>query len=174
MLQLRVQWKVLYMCQVNRLVSVFLLGDNIDTDNIAPGGYLHLPIEKQVEHCLESVINDFSGKVTGGDIIIAGENFGTGSSREQAPVLLRTIGIQAVFARSFSRLFFRNSINVGLYPGIYNGHVPFSNMENVEIDFEHCKIESKNGIILFEPPTGILKEILDSGGMVNYARKMIE
>lgn len=162
------------MCQVNKLVSVFLLGDNIDTDNIAPGGYLHLSIEKQVEHCLESIIDGFSNKVTKGDIIVAGENFGTGSSREQAPVLLKTIGIQAVFARSFSRLFFRNAINVGLYPGMYKGNIPFLSGEKVNIDFERCKIEGDQGILLFDLPKGILKEILDSGGMVNYARKIIE
>ena len=79
-----------------------------------------------------------------------------------------------MFARSFSRLFFRNAINVGLYPGIYKGNIPFSNEEKVNIDFEHCKIKGDLGILPFDSPKGILKEILDSGGMVNYARKIIE
>lgn len=71
-------------------------------------------------------------------------------------------------------MFFRNSVNVGLYSGIYKGNIPFSKEEKVNVDFKSFKIEGKHGIMLFDPPTGILKEILDSGGMVNYARKIIK
>ena len=152
---------------------IFLLGDNIDTDNIAPGGFLHLPIERQVEHCLESVINGFSSMVSKGDIIIAGDNFGTGSSREQAPVLLKMIGIQAVFATSFSRLFFRNSINVGLYPGTYSGTNPFTQGDTVNIDFSENRIYNARATLKFNPPAGILREILDIGGAINYAKELI-
>lgn len=155
------------------MARIFLLGDNIDTDNIAPGGFLHMPIERQVEHCLESIINGFSGMVSKGDIIIAGDNFGTGSSREQAPVLLKMIGIQAVFARSFSRLFFRNSINVGLYPGTYSGTNPFTQGDTVNIDFSENRLYNEQATLKFNPPAGILREILDIGGAVNYAKELI-
>ncbi|MHB1439878.1 MAG: LeuD/DmdB family oxidoreductase small subunit [Cuniculiplasma sp.] len=153
---------------------VFILGDNIDTDNIAPGGSLHLPVEEQRKHCLESIVKDFYSVAREGDIIIAGENFGTGSSREQAPILLKMIGISEVFARSFSRLFFRNAINVGLYLGKYSGECPFSNLEDVEIDMKALEIVNGTDRLKFEAPSDILMEILRSGGMVNYARDMLD
>ena len=89
--------------------------DNIDTDRIIPGKYTKtLDTGSLAEHCLEDLDPDFSQKVQQGDILVAGENFGCGSSREQAPIALKVSGIAAVIARSFARLFYRNAINIGL------------------------------------------------------------
>jgi len=158
---------------VSELARVFIFGDDVDTDTIAPGGYLHLPIEAQKKHCLESIYDGFSDAVKEGDIIVAGENFGNGSSREQAPLILKTLGIRAIFARSFSRLFFRNAINVGLYPGIIRGNHELKDGDEVQVDLLNHMILSAKSEILFIPPDGIALEIINSGGMVEYARKML-
>lgn len=152
---------------------VFLLGDDVDTDSIAPGGYLHLNLLAQKKHCLESIYKNFSEKVREGDIIIAGENFGCGSSREQAPLLIKSFGISLVLARSFSRLFFRNAVNIGLYPGIITAEVPFTDGDDVVVNEDERMITSGKYNLYYVPPTGIALEILDAGGMINYARKVI-
>ena len=156
-----------------KLPKVFIFGDDVDTDTIAPGGYLHLQLEAQKKHCLESLYSGFSDAVKEGDIIVAGENFGNGSSREQAPLLLKSLGIRAVFAKSFSRIFFRNAINVGLFPGIISGKCSFKDQEEVVIDMGRNRIISGKSAIDFVSPEGIALEILNSGGMIEFARKML-
>jgi 3-isopropylmalate/(R)-2-methylmalate dehydratase small subunit len=94
----------------------FVFGDNVDTDALAPGVYMKGPIDKLAEHCLESLDPTFTGTVKPGDFVVGGENFGMGSSREQAAMVLRQLGVTAVIARSFAGLFFRNCLNLGLAP----------------------------------------------------------
>ena len=94
--------------------KVWKFGDGIDTDIIIPARYLVLPLEEMKAKAMEPIDPDFSGKVNPGDVIIAGRNFGCGSSREQAPAVLRDLGIRAIVAFSFARIFFRNAINLGL------------------------------------------------------------
>jgi len=89
-------------------------GDNIDTDQLAPGRYMKGAISELARHCLETEDPGFAGRVRPGDVIVAGENFGAGSSREQAAAVLMKLGIGAVLARSFARIFFRNALNLGL------------------------------------------------------------
>jgi 3-isopropylmalate/(R)-2-methylmalate dehydratase small subunit len=89
-------------------------GDNIDTDVLAPGIYMKLPVEEVALHCLEAVDPDFAATVQPGDIVVGGENFGMGSSREQAPQALKVLGVGAVLAKSFARIFYRNALNLGL------------------------------------------------------------
>jgi len=156
------------------MARIFLFGNNIDTDVIAPGGYLHLPLESQKVHCFESIYPNFSKRAKKGDIIIAGENFGSGSSREQAPALLKEIGIVGVFAKSFSRLFFRNAINVGLFVGTYSSDNMFSDFDEVLVLFENEEIRSQNSVLRFISPSGIPKDILMAGGMINFAKKAIQ
>jgi 3-isopropylmalate dehydratase small subunit len=158
---------------VTKTARIFYLGDNIDTDTIAPGAYLHLPIEDQKDHCLESIVTNFSQKVKEGDIIVAEENFGTGSSREQAPILLKMNGISAIFAKSFSRLFFRNAINVGLFVGTYQEKNCFEDGDTVSVNFTNSEISGEKGKLHFQEPQGILLDIIKEGGMINYARKKI-
>lgn len=93
---------------------VWKLGDNIDTDVITPGKYLTLPIDELKNYVLEPIAPEFSRRVKPGDIIVAGRNFGCGSSREQAPAALKALGISVVVAGSFARIFFRNAVSLGL------------------------------------------------------------
>ena len=92
----------------------WVLGDDINTDYLAPGKYMKFGIEDIARHCLEDVLPHFAAEVRAGDLIIAGRNFGTGSSREQAVEVLRHLGVQCVIARSFAGLFYRNGFNLGL------------------------------------------------------------
>ena len=93
---------------------IWRFGDGIDTDAMAPGQYMKLPIEELARHCLEGVRPEFAASVRPGDVIVAGANFGVGSSREQAPQALATLGVAGVVAVSFAGLFYRNAINLGL------------------------------------------------------------
>lgn len=92
----------------------WVFGDNIDTDVLAPGQYIKLPMEELMQHCLESVDGRFASQVKAGDVIVAGNNFGIGSSREQAALALKELGVAGVVAESFGGIFFRNAINLGL------------------------------------------------------------
>jgi 3-isopropylmalate/(R)-2-methylmalate dehydratase small subunit len=92
----------------------FVFGDDIDTDVLAPGALMKLPAEELAKHCLEAVAPDFAEAVRPGDFVVAGANFGLGSSREQAAVSLKLLGVGAVLATSFARIFWRNAMNLGL------------------------------------------------------------
>lgn len=152
------------------MARVFLLGDNIDTDVISPGGYLHLGLEDIKKHSLEAVYPDFWKKAGEGDIIIAGKNFGTGSSREQAPLVLREMGISIVIAESFARIFFRNAINTGVPIGVIRERPAFVDGDIVEVNYDKGEIRRlRDGYTVpYIPPEGILKDILREGGLVKY------
>lgn len=92
----------------------WVFGDDIDTDVLAPGIYMKGPIENMAPHCLESIDRAFASQVAAGDVIVGGRNFGMGSSREQAVLVLRHLGLAAVVAQSFAGIFFRNALNLGL------------------------------------------------------------
>ena len=95
--------------------TVFKYGDNVDTDVIIPARYLNITDMKELSaHCMEDIDKEFRGKVQEGDIMVAGNNFGCGSSREHAPATIKASGISCVIANSFARIFYRNSINIGL------------------------------------------------------------
>jgi 3-isopropylmalate/(R)-2-methylmalate dehydratase small subunit len=93
---------------------VFLLGDDVDTDQLAPGQYMKGGLDMLAAHCLESARPDFAGSVKPGDVIVAGKNFGMGSSREQAAEALKHLGLAGVVAKSFAGIFYRNALNLGL------------------------------------------------------------
>ena len=95
-------------------MKVYKYGDNVDTDVIIPARYLNAPDEKSLaSHCMEDIDADFAGSVEPGDIIVAGNNFGCGSSREHAPISIKACGVKCVIAKSFARIFYRNAINIG-------------------------------------------------------------
>lgn len=152
---------------------IFIFGDDIDTDVIAPGGYLHLTIENLKKHCMEAIYPDFWKDVTKGDIIIAGKNFGTGSSREQAPVVLMELGISLILARSFARIFFRNAVNVGLLIGTFGGTVEFKQGDTADLDIKRGKLirTTDQKEIEFKSPSGALADILSAGGIIAYTLK---
>ncbi|MGP4079989.1 3-isopropylmalate dehydratase small subunit [Pseudalkalibacillus sp. R45] len=148
-------------------------GDHIDTDRIIPGKYTKtLDLSQLADHVLEDLDPSFREKVREGDIIVAGENFGCGSSREQAPLALKAAGVSAVVARSFARIFFRNAINVGL-PVI---EVPDHNIETGTL----LTINLSKGTVINENQRNELQgtsmpmvmiRILESGGLVSYLKK---
>lgn len=157
--------------------KVWKFGDNTDTDIIIPARYL--VTQDMVElgkHCMEGIAPEFSSKVSKGDIIVAGRNFGCGSSREHAPLAILGAGISAVIAISFARIFFRNSINVGLPVLISKEAVEGSNEGDIlEIDLESGKIYNKTTGKEYnsEPYPPQLVEIIKSGGLTNYTKRRL-
>jgi 3-isopropylmalate/(R)-2-methylmalate dehydratase small subunit len=153
------------------------LGDNISTDHIISGKYKFgaiSGIQGMIPHVLEEVIPEFHLKVRRGDMIVAGRNFGTGSSREHAPLLLKTVGIGAVIAESFARIFFRNSINIGL-PVIIASKIPKVTEEGdlLSLDIERgiLKNLSKEIEEPIKPYPKEIMEIMESGGLIEYMKK---
>ncbi|MHA2407029.1 MAG: 3-isopropylmalate dehydratase small subunit [Candidatus Ranarchaeia archaeon] len=152
-------------------------GDSISTTQIYPGRYLDLFDPKEIgAHAMEGVDPSFTKKVTSGDILVAGKNFGCGSSREQAIISLRAAGIQAIIAESFSRIFYRNSINQGIPPIIAKGFSKsLSEGDIVEINFETTTVinHTKNYKSVFTGFPPFIQNILEKGGLVQYIRSQL-
>lgn len=150
---------------------VHKFGNNINTDDIIAAKYLVSTDEKELgRHCLESIKPDFVSKVNSGDIIVAGKNFGCGSSREHAPLAIKGCGIAAVVAKSFAAIFFRNAINIGL-PFLQLGKIDkIKEGDSLEIDLASGIIKnlSKNEIYKTTPFPEFLQEIVKQGGLMNY------
>ena len=157
--------------------NVFKYGDNVDTDVIIPARYLNTSVEKELAaHCMEDIDKTFITKVSAGDIMIGGWNFGCGSSREHAPIAIKASGIDLIIAKSFARIFYRNSINIGL---------PI-------LESEECVDDAEAGdIIEADLSKGIIRnitkgkeysttsfpefiqEIINCGGLVGYAQQKL-
>ena len=145
-------------------------GDNVDTDVIIPARYLNTIDKKELaSHCMEDIDKDFVKKVQVGDIMVAGYNFGCGSSREHAPIAIKESGISLVIARSFARIFYRNSINIGLAilecPEAVDG---ISEGDIVEADLDSGVIYNKTTGKSFktQPFPEFIQEIIKNGGLV--------
>ncbi|PSM52590.1 isopropylmalate isomerase, small subunit [Campylobacter blaseri] len=155
--------------------KVWKFGDNIDTDIIIAARYLNTSDpDILAKHIMEDKYKDFSTKISSGDIIVAGENFGCGSSREHAPIALKAAGVGAVIAKSFARIFYRNSFNTGLLilecpqvDEIFEG-------DELQIDIAKGIIKNltKNEEYKFEPIPPFMQELLNAGGLMNYAKKI--
>ena len=152
--------------------TVHRYGDNVDTDVIIPARYLNTADPKELaKNCMEDIDKDFVKNVKPGDIIVAGKNFGCGSSREHAPIAIKACGVSCVIAETFARIFFRNSINIGLpiiecpeaVEGIDAG-------DEVEIDFDSGIITnvSKGTTFKGQPFPAFMQKIIDCEGLVNY------
>ena len=146
-------------------------GDNIDTDVIIPARYLNTPDMKELaKHCMEDIDTEFAGKVKQGDIMVGGENFGCGSSREHAPASIKAAGIDCVIAKTFARIFYRNSINIGL-PILECPEASdrIENGDKVSVDFDTGIItnETKNETYQALPFPDFIKEIMAAGGLMN-------
>jgi len=148
----------------------WIFGDDVDTDVIIPGKYLRTKdAGLWACHAMEGLDPEFSKKIEAGDVIVAGNNFGCGSSREQAPVALKGAGISCVVARSFARIFFRNAINVGL--PVVEAEVKCSEGDVVEVDLARGLIRA--GGLEFQGTRlpEFLQEILQDGGLVAHRRR---
>jgi 3-isopropylmalate/(R)-2-methylmalate dehydratase small subunit len=149
-------------------------GDNISTDHIQPGryNYLRSDLPALAKHTLEDVDPGFVGRVCEGDFIVAGTNFGLGSSREHAPLIIKHTGVSAVLAKSAARIFFRNAINVGL-PVLICDTDRISDGDELEIDLAAGVIaDITNGArITFAGMPAVMIDILNEGGLVPYIKK---
>lgn len=151
--------------------------DNVDTDVIIPARYLNTTDHKELAaHCMEDIDKEFVLKVNAGDIIVARENFGCGSSREHAPIAIKACGISAVIAKSFARIFFRNAINIGL-PIIENADLPdeTDSQDKLEINLETGEIKNltKGKTYQAAPFPESIRELVATGGLINYTKSKL-
>ena len=150
--------------------------DNIDTDVIIPGTYLKIhDYNELATHAMEGLDPDFPSKVKDGDFIVAGKNFGCGSSREHAPIALSTCGIKAVIATSFARIFYRNSVDGAFLLPIEideKTYQKISNSDQLEINIENNEIKNitKNEIYSMKPFSEIIAKIISAGGIFKYKK----
>ena len=146
-------------------------GDNIDTDVIIPARYLNISDRKElVSHCMEDIDKDFIKKVKPGDIIVGGYNFGCGSSREHAPMVIKECGVSCVIAKSFARIFYRNAINIGMpILECEAASDAIASGDQVKIDFDRGEIYNitKNETYKAIPFPEFIKEIIQAGGLLN-------
>lgn len=155
--------------------KVIKYGDNVDTDVIIPARYLNTIDKKELaSHCMEDIDKEFKNKVRAGDIMVAGYNFGCGSSREHAPIAIKESGISVVIARSFARIFYRNSINIGLAivecPEAVDG---IADGDEVEADLDAGVIVNKTTGKRFQtqPFPAFIQKIIENGGLVQSIQK---
>jgi len=156
---------------------VYKYGANVDTDAIIPARYLNVsdPVEL-ARHCMEDIDVDFAGRVKAGDIIMAGANFGCGSSREHAPLCIKAAGVSCVVATTFARIFFRNAINIGL-PLLECPEAVENTAEGdrFEIDLETGSIKNLSSGRQFKarPYPEFMRGIIKSGGLIQYTRQQL-
>lgn len=151
---------------------VFKYGDNVDTDVIIPARYLNTPDMKELaKHCMEDIDAEFAGKVRTGDIMVAGKNFGCGSSREHAPASIKAAGVACVIAATFARIFYRNALNIGL-PILEcpEAAAAIESGDEVAVDFETGEIaDLKTGEkFQAEPFPPFMQELIAAGGLGAY------
>jgi len=155
--------------------KVWRYGNHVDTDVIIPARYLNIAEFKELsEHAMEDIDATFASNVKPGDIMVAGRNFGCGSSREHAPIVIQQKGIKCIIAESFARIFYRNAINIGL-PVLEIGEEAkkIEATDNVEVDLHkgEIKIVNKGITIKTHPLPGFVQQIADAGGLINYIKE---
>lgn len=157
--------------------NVWKFGDNIDTDAIIPARYLNTSDASELaKHVMEDADKDFPSKVKQGDMIIAQSNFGCGSSREHAPIAIKAAGMQAVIAKSFARIFYRNSFNIGL--PIFESDDAADNIsegDEIEVDADNGVIKNitKGEEYTAKPIPPFMQELISSGGLIEWTKKRL-
>ena len=154
---------------------VWKYGDDVNTDVIFPGKYTYSISDpkEMAEHALEDLDPDFVKEIKPGDIIVAGKNWGCGSSREQAVVCLKEIGVGAIVARSFARIYFRNCINQALPIVTCDAVDGVESGDEVTIDFVAGTVTTPKGEFTFPPLSPEVMEIIETGGLIPHARKQL-
>lgn len=157
--------------------NCFKYSDNVDTDVIIPARYLNTSDEKELaSHCMEDIDANFSKEVKLGDVMLAGENFGCGSSREHAPIAIKASGISVVIAKSFARIFFRNAINIGLpileHPTLTD---EADKNDKIYVDLSQGIVKNltKNKEYICEKFPQEIQDLIQQGGLVNYTKKKL-
>ena len=154
--------------------KAFVFGDRIDTDVLAPGPYMREPLAVLASHCLEAVDPDFAGQVRPGDIVVGGESFGIGSSREQAVQALAELGMGAIVARSFARIFYRNALNLGL-PALVCADLEAARGDELEVRPAEGRIlnHSSGRQFACEAIPAQLMEIVAGGGLMPWLERKL-
>jgi len=156
-------------------MRVWKFGDDIDTDAIIPGRFLTIYDEKELaKHAFEGTRDDFSKLAKDGDVIVAGRNFGCGSSREHAPLALKGAGVRYIVAQSFARIFFRNSINVGLLPLVCPDTGAIRDGSFIVVMEREGKIVVDGKEYRIEPVPEFMYNIVEAAGLVGYAKQLKE
>ncbi|VAY87378.1 3-isopropylmalate dehydratase small subunit [hydrothermal vent metagenome] len=157
--------------------KVWTFGDNIDTDVIIAARYLNSSDPKHLAKYVmeDSDIHDFASQVNAGDIIVAGENFGCGSSREHAPIALKTAGVSAIIAPTFARIFYRNAFNMGLpiFELPQASQIKANNNITIDLDAGTITNNTSNKIYKFNPIPPFMKELIATGGLMEFAKKEV-
>ena len=154
-------------------MRVWVFGDDIDTDALAPGKYMKFDIDEIARHCLEAVDPAFASSVKAGDVVVAGRNFGAGSAREQAPAALKHLGIAALIAESFAGLFYRNALNLGLPAVASRDAKRIRPGDRLRVDAEAGRIENETSgeTLACEPIPPHLMQMVRDGGLVPHLEK---
>lgn len=154
--------------------KAFKFGDNISTDHIAPGRLFHLRSDLQefAKHVLEDADETFAAKMEVGDFVVAGNNFGLGSSREHAPQIIKIAGVKAVLAKSFARIFYRNAINIGLLL-IECDTDKINAGDKIEVDIKNGVVKNltTNDEIKIAPLPDVMIKMLEDGGLIEHLKK---
>lgn len=154
--------------------GVFKFGDDISTDHIAPGRliYLRSNLPELAKHVFEDADPTFAKRVKSGDFVVGGKNFGLGSSREHAPIIIKMSGVSAVLAKSFARIFFRNAINIGL-PALICDTDKINDGDRLEVDLEKGIINNltNQAQLSFSRIPEVMLRILNEGGLIPYIKK---
>lgn len=151
----------------------WVFGDDVDTDALAPGRHMRLPIAELARHCLESLAPDFAAAVRPGDVVVGGANFGIGSSREQAAEALRHLGVAAVVAPSFAGIFRRNAVNLGL-PALVSaeaGRIRDGDRVVVDLEGGRLVLPDRGEVVGFRPLPPVLLDLLADGGLVPHLER---
>jgi 3-isopropylmalate/(R)-2-methylmalate dehydratase small subunit len=155
--------------------KAWVFGNDIGTDQLAPGLYMKRPIDEMARHCLEDVDPRFAGEVERGDVVVAGRNFGMGSSREQAAQALTHLGVSAVLANSYGGIFYRNALNLGLMVLICPATGKIVAGDRIAVDPEHGTVQNltRNETYPCEPVPAHLMQMVQAGGLVPYLEQKL-
>jgi 3-isopropylmalate/(R)-2-methylmalate dehydratase small subunit len=156
-------------------MRAWVFGDDVDTDLIAPGRYMKFGIDKIAPHCFEAVRPEFAASVRRGDVVVGGRNFGAGSSREQAPAVLKHLGVSALIAQSFAGLFYRNALNLGLAALVCEEAKRVRDGDKVRVDPEAGKIYvgDTEEALDCEPIPAHLMQMVRDGGLLAHLEKRL-
>jgi len=157
--------------------KVWTFGKDIDTDLIIAARYLNTSVpEELAKHVMEDADPEFVGKMSVGDVIVAGENFGCGSSREHAPIALKAAGVAAIIAPTFARIFYRNAFNMGLPIFELPQSAEISEGDEISVDMDNGTITNKttSKTYNFTPIPPFMQELIDAGGLMNFAQNEIK
>jgi len=160
---------------IGTTAQAWKFGDDIDTDAIIPGRFLTINNPDELaRHAFEGTRDEFAKKVKEGDMVVGGRNFGCGSSREHAPLALLGSGVKVVVAQSFARIFFRNSINVGVLPVVCRDAGKIADGAKIRLNIREGYIEADGKRYEVEPVPEFMQGIIDAGGLVPYAKGLKE